>query len=57
MKISEKQKHQLKIAYREISDVLSEIKKRKLRGKDIDEMNMLEDAVSAIGIVILEPLK
>ena len=57
MKISEKQKHQLKIAYREISDVLSEIKKRKLRGKDIDEMNMLEDAVAAIGIVILEPLK
>lgn len=51
MKLNELQRFKMQEAHQKSSDVLREIKQKKLKGKELDDMKLLEEAV-----VILEEL-
>jgi hypothetical protein len=54
MKLSQKRKYQLETAFRDLNEILVEMEKRKLRGRALEKMKLLQDACIAIGILILD---
>lgn len=49
-KLTSLQQHRLRVAYREASEVLREIKLVELRGKALEDMKALESAVQQLEV-------
>lgn len=52
-KLTEMQRHKLREANKNASDVLRELKAQELKGKALDRMKALEEAVGNIEVVLL----
>lgn len=57
MKITELQVHKIDESYRNSSQVLHEIKRKALKGKDLDFMKMLESVVQTLEILLIKSVK
>lgn len=53
LKLTELQKHKLRVAFGNMSDVLREIKQNKLESHALKDMQCIEQAVQMIEVVML----
>ena len=53
MRLTELQRHKLQEAHKNASDVLREVKQKKLRGKELENMKILEVAVQHLEVLFL----
>lgn len=53
MKLTDVQKFKISQAYSNSNEVLQQVKKKNLRGKELEDMKILESAVSSLEVIMI----